>query len=153
MTRAALVAISALALSAATLSAQASPATAGALPTAASKAQGTVIRVRMTQTGARYQFEPANFTVKQGDIVEFVNISGGPHNVEFNKAKIPAGAEAVLNANMTARLGSVQGPMMMQPNQTYRVSFANAPLGTYDYDCLPHRAMNMKGVITVQARR
>ena len=86
-------------------------------------------------------------------LVEFVNVSGGPHNIEFEKSKIPAGAEAVLNANMANRLGSVQGPMMMQPNAVYRVSFANAPLGAYDYFCLPHKAMNMKGIITVQARR
>ena len=153
MTRAALLLIPVLATSAVTLSAQARPGTSPARPTGAAAAQGTVFRVRMTQTGARYQFEPASFTVKPGDIVEFVNVSGGPHNVEFEKAKIPAGAEAVLNANMAGRMGSVQGPMMMQPNQVYRVSFANAPLGTYDYFCLPHRAMNMKGVITVQARR
>lgn len=149
MTRATLLAVPLLALSAVVVSAQTPPARA----TGASAAQGTVIRVRMTQTGARFQFEPANFTVRQGDIVEFVNVSGGPHNVEFEKTKIPAGAEAVLNANMTNRLGTVQGPMMMQPNQAYRVSFANAPVGTYDYFCLPHKAMNMKGVITVQAHR
>jgi plastocyanin len=153
MTRTTLLAIPALALCAATLSAQSRAATPGAVPTAAAKTQGTVIRVRMTQTGARYAFEPANFTVRQGDIVEFVNISGFPHNVQFEKTKIPAGAEAVLNTNMTGRLGNLQGPMMMQPNQVYRVSFANAPVGTYDYFCLPHKAMNMKGVITVQAGR
>lgn len=153
MTRATFLAIPALALSAAILPAQSRPGTPAARPTVAAADKGSVIRVRMMQTGARYQFEPTNFTVRQGDIVEFVNVSGWPHNVEFDKTKIPAGAEAVLNANMTGRLGSVQGPMMMQPNQVYRVSFANAPLGTYDYNCLPHRAMNMKGVITVQARR
>jgi len=151
MTRISLLAIPVLALSATALSAQSRPATPAARPTGAA-AQGAVVRVRMMQDGARFIFQPANFTVKQGDIVEFVNVSGGPHNVEFEKAKIPAGAEAVLNANMTNRLGTVQGPMMMTPNQAYRVSFANAPVGTYDYFCLPHKAMGMKGVITVQAR-
>lgn len=152
MTRATLLVLPVLAFGAATLSAQTRSATPAARPTGAA-VQGTVIRVRMTQTGARYAFEPANFTVKQGDIVEFVNVSGGPHNIEFEKAKIPAGAEAVLNTNMSNRMASLQGPMMMQPNGVYRVSFAGAPVGTYDYYCLPHRAMNMKGVITVQARR
>jgi plastocyanin len=52
---------------------------------------------------------------------------------------------------MTNRLGPLQGPMMTQANQTYRVSFAGAPVGTYDYFCLPHKALNMKGVVTVQA--
>lgn len=143
MTRATLLAIPALALSALTLSAQ-TPRPAAAA--------GTVIRVRMTQSGAHYNFEPVNFTVKQGDIVEFTTVSGGPHNIEFDKTKIPAGAEAVLNANMPNRMGNLQGPMMMAANATYRVSFANAPVGTYAYFCLPHQAMGMKGVITVQAR-
>jgi len=152
MMRVSLFAIPAVVLSANVLSAQSRSATPAAQSSGAA-AQGAVVRVRMSQDGARFIFQPANFTVKQGDIVEFVNVSGGPHNVEFEKAKIPAGAEAVLNANMTNRLGTVQGPMMMTPNQTYRVSFANAPVGTYDYFCLPHKAMGMKGVITVQARR
>jgi plastocyanin len=121
---------------------------APAVPTA-----GTVIRVRMMQQGSRYLFDPANFTVRQGDIVEFVNVSGWPHNVQFEAAKIPAGAADVLNRAMANRLGPLQSPMFTQPNQTYRVSFAGAPAGTYDYFCLPHRAMNMKGVITVTAAR
>jgi len=155
MTRATFVALSALALGAATLSAQSRPATPAAPAAPAARpvtaaASGSVIRVRMTQTGARYSFEPATISVHVGDIVEFVNVSGGPHNIEFEKAKIPAGAEGVLNANMTGRLGNLQGPMMMQPNAVYRVSFANAPAGAYEFFCLPHKAMNMKGTITVR---
>jgi len=146
MKRVVLVAVLSLALGAATLSAQAAPA-APARPAAA----GNVVRVRMIQNGARYVFEPANFTVKVGDVVEFVNVSGGPHNIEFEKAKIPAGAEAVLNAGMPNRMSSLQGPMMVTPNQTYRINFAGAPVGTYDYFCLPHKAMGMVGKITVQA--
>jgi plastocyanin len=124
-----------------------------AAPAAPTQAAGNVIRVRMVQQGSRYLFEPANFTVRQGDIVEFVNVNGSPHNVQFEPGKIPAGAAEVLNRNMPNRLGPLQSPMFTQPNQTYRISFAGAPVGTYDYFCLPHKAMNMKGVITVQAAR
>lgn len=124
-----------------------------AAPAAANQAAGTVIRVRMVQQGSRYLFEPANFTVRQGDIVEFINVNGFPHNVQFEPGKIPAGAAEVLNRNMPNRLGPLQSPMFTQPNQTYRISFAGAPVGTYEYFCLPHKAMNMKGVITVQAAR
>lgn len=148
--RAASLAVVTLALGASTLVAQARPATP-ATP-ARPAANGNVVRVQMKQNGAHYMFEPQNFTVKVGDVVEFVNVSGFPHNVEFEKAKIPAGAEAVLNANMQQRLGSLQGPMMTQANQTYRVSFANAPVGSYGYFCLPHKALGMTGTITVQAR-
>lgn len=144
MKRVVLVAVPALVLGAANLSAQA------ARP-AAPPAAGATTRVQMKQQGQRYLFEPANFTVKQGDVAEFVNVSGFPHNVEFEAGKVPAGAADVLNRNMTNRLGPLQGPMMTTANQTYRVSFAGAPAGTYDYFCLPHKALNMKGVVTVQA--
>jgi plastocyanin len=137
-----------LALGAGSLLAQASKAPAAQRPAAA----GTVIHVRMMMQGTTYKFEPANFTVHVGDIVEFANSGPGyPHNVAFESTKIPAGAAAVLNAAMHST--NLQGPMMVQPNQTFRVSFAGAPVGTYDYYCLPHKAMGMKGVITVAAAR
>jgi plastocyanin len=151
MKRSALLSIAALALGAVSLAAQASKAPAAQRPAAA--AAGTVIHVRMMQQGTVYKFDPANFTVHPGDIVEFLNVSGFPHNVGFEPAKIPAGAADVLNRAMAQRMGNLQGPMMTQPNQTYRVSFAGAPVGTYDYFCLPHKAMGMKGVITVAAAR
>jgi len=114
--------------------------------------RGATVRVRMLMQGTTYKFDPTNFTVHPGDVVEFVNVSGFPHNVMFDATKVPAGAAAVLNANMTQRSGNLMGPMMAQANQTYRVSFANAPVGTYAYSCLPHQALGMKGVITVAAR-
>jgi plastocyanin len=124
------------------LSAQASPA-AGA---------GATVRIQMKQIGARYVFEPANVTIKVGDVVEFVAVSGFPHNVQFEPTKIPAGAADVLNRAMPNRMSPLAGPMLTTANQTYRVSFAGAPVGAYDYFCLPHKALGMTGRITVQAR-
>ena len=149
MNRFALAAVPALVvLAAVSAQAQKRPTAPAAAP---AQRAGTVLRVRMLQQGSRYLYEPANFTVRQGDIVEFVNVNGFPHNVQFDPAKIPAGAADVLNRNMPNRLGPLQSPMFTQANQTYRISFAGAPVGAYDYFCLPHRAMNMKGVITVTA--
>ena len=137
--------VAAMALGASSLFAQAK--NPGARP-----ATPTIVRVQMKQKDAsHYVFEPANLTVHPGDIVEFVNVSGFPHNVGFDPAHIPAGAQAVLDKNMPSRTSSLLGPMMQQANQTYRVSFAGAPAGTYNYFCLPHRALGMTGVITVQA--
>jgi plastocyanin len=139
--------VAALALCSGSLIAQAPRAAAGA-----QVRQGRTIRIQMKQVGSRYIFEPANFTVRVGDVAEFVNVSGFPHNVAFEPARIPAGAAEVLNRAMPNRMGPLQGPMMMQAGQTYRVSFAGAPVGTYDYYCLPHKALGMTGRITVQAR-
>jgi plastocyanin len=140
MKHSALIAAAALALGTTSLAAQAHPAASN------------IIRVQMKQKDAsHYVFEPANLTVHQGDIVEFVNVSGFPHNVGFDGTKIPAGAAAVLDKNMPSRSSSLLGPMMQQANQAYRISFAGAPVGAYSYFCLPHRALGMTGVITVTA--
>jgi plastocyanin len=110
----------------------------------------TTHRVRMVQQGAKYLFVPADFTIKSGDVVEFVNISGGPHNVSFDKDHIPAGARDVLNRAMAKRQSDLMGPFLTQPNEVYAISFAGAPKGQYNYYCLPHRALGMIGVITVE---
>lgn len=107
-------------------------------------------RVRMIQRGSQYLFEPANLTIRVGDVVEFVNVSGGPHNVQFYPNRIPQGAAEVLNRAMANRIGPVAGPMITAPNAVYRISFAGAPRGRYDYMCLPHQALGMTAVLTVQ---
>jgi len=107
-------------------------------------------RVRMVQQGAKYLFSPANFTIKSGDIVEFVMVSGGPHNVVFDKDHIPAGARDILNKQMERRQGDLMSPFLTKPNEVYSVAFTGAPKGAYSYYCLPHRALGMVGVITVE---
>ncbi|HXY68240.1 MAG TPA: plastocyanin/azurin family copper-binding protein [Gemmatimonadales bacterium] len=106
--------------------------------------------VTMVQQGAKYLFVPANFTIASGDIVEFENVSGGPHNVAFDKDHIPAGARDVLNGAMARRQGDLMGPFLTTPHEKYTITFTGAPKGTYSYFCLPHRALGMVGVITVQ---
>jgi len=106
--------------------------------------------VQLLQQGAKYLFVPANFTIKSGDVVEFENISGFPHNVAFDKDHIPAGARDVLNRAMDKRQGDLMGPFLTVAHEKYRISFAGAPKGTYSFYCLPHRALGMVGVITVE---
>lgn len=120
-----------------------------ATPAPAQRGASRTVRIQMLQQGSAYKFVPANFTVHPGDVVEFVNISGFPHNVGFEANQVPAGAATVLNAAMARRAGSLLGPMMMAANETYRISFAGAPVGAYHYFCLPHKALGMIGVITV----
>lgn len=109
------------------------------------------IRVRMIQQGSQYKFDPANFTVRVGDVVEFVNVNGFPHNVQFDPAHIPQGALPFLMRAMATKMAPnlPASPMMSRPNEVYRINFAGAPLGAYNYFCLPHQALGMKGVLTV----
>ena len=112
---------------------------------------GTTKTVNMVGDAKGYRFEPANFTVKQGDGVKFVVVSGGPHNVAFDPATIPADVRPQLDANMgTDKMGELSSNMKMNPGESITVSFANIKPGTYPYHCTPHLALNMKGVITVQ---
>jgi plastocyanin len=112
---------------------------------------GTTHEVRMLGDAQGYRFEPANITVKQGDGIKFIMVSGGPHNVAFDPATIPADVRPQLDANMgTDKMGELSSNMKMNPNETITISFANIKPGKYPYNCVPHIAMNMKGVITVQ---
>jgi plastocyanin len=77
-------------------------------------------------------------------------VSGGPHNVHFDRSQIPSGAEAQLQANMPDRQGDLISPMFMNEGESYTVSFANLPAGTYHYVCDPHLALGMVGNVIVQ---
>lgn len=112
---------------------------------------GTTHEVKMIGDAKGYRFEPANITVKQGDGIKFEVESGGPHNVAFDPATIPADVKGQLDANMgTDKMGELSSNMKMNPGDAVTVSFANIKPGQYPYHCVPHLALNMKGVITVQ---
>lgn len=125
------------------------PAGGGQTPAGAA-ITGTTHEVRMLLDGQTYKFDPANLTIKQGDGIKWVMVSGGPHNVAFDPAKTPDDVETVLTANMPNQQMPLSGPYLTQPNETYTVSFAGVKPGTYDYVCTPHVMMGMTGKITVQ---
>lgn len=112
-------------------------------------AAGTTHEVAMVLEGSEYKFVPASLTIKAGDMVRFKDVSGGPHNVQFYPDSIPAGAAAVLDAGMPDKMTSLASPMV-ETGGVYTISFAGAPVGDYKFFCLPHQAMGMKGMITVQ---
>ena len=128
------------------------PAPAAAAPAAGAMAPitGTTHEVKMIGDGAGYRFDPANITIKAGDGIKFVLVSGGPHNVAFDATTLAAAAKTALMANMPEQAGELSGKMLLNANESYTMSFAGVPAGTYDYHCTPHLAMNMKGKITVQ---
>jgi plastocyanin len=112
---------------------------------------GATHEVKMIGDAKGYRFEPANITVKQGDGVKYVMVSGGPHNVAFDAATIPADVKPQLDANMgTDKMGELSSNMKMNPNDAITVSFGNIKPGQYPFHCVPHLAMGMKGVVTVQ---
>jgi plastocyanin len=118
---------------------------------AAAPITGAIHEVKMVGDAKGYRFEPANFTVRAGDGAKFVVVSGGPHNVAFDPATIPADVKAQLDANMgTDKMGELSSAMKMNPGESITVSFGKIKPGQYPYHCTPHLALGMKGVITVQ---
>lgn len=128
----------------------ATPAAGGA--TSGAPITGQRHRVEMVLNAqGEYRFVPADITVKAGDGIDFVNVSGGPHNVAFDPAKIPDDVEPTLDANMPgAKIGPMSGPLLTEPNAVYTVSFANVKAGKYEFHCTPHLSFGMIGNVTVQ---
>ena len=112
---------------------------------------GTTHEVKMVGDAKGYRFEPANLTVKQGDGVKWIIVSGGPHNVAFDPATIPPDVRPQLDANMgTDRMSELSSNMKINPGESITISFGNIKSGQYPYHCTPHLALGMKGIITVQ---
>ena len=133
----------------AAVAAPAPTADAGATATAA-PATGQTHEVKMVGDEKGYRFEPADLKVKAGDAVKFTMVSGGPHDVSFDEAAIPAAGKAQLTANIPNPAAPLKSQMLLNPNETITISFANVAPGAYNYHCTPHLAMGMKGVITVE---
>jgi plastocyanin len=98
-----------------------------------------IVKMVSTKDG-RHFFDPAELTIKVGDTVRWVNECEEDvpcvHSAQAYPDKIPAGAEAFDSTLLTAQ------------GQTYEYTFT-VP-GEYEYFCLPHEALGMKGKIIVQ---
>lgn len=130
--------------------ATAAPA-APTVPGTAAAITGTTHEVKMYGDEKGYRFEPKDITVKAGDGIKFIFVSGGPHNVAFSPTDIPADVKPQLDANMGAdKMAELSSKMLMNPNEFITISFANIKPGTYPFNCTPHLAMGMKGTVTVQ---
>jgi plastocyanin len=126
------------------------PASAGGSATMA-PITGTTHEVKMLGDAKGYRFEPANLTIKSGDGIKFTVVGGGPHNVAFDPATIPADQKAQVDANMgTEKMGELSSVLKTNPGESVTISFGNVKAGKYPYHCTPHLALGMKGEITVQ---
>jgi len=108
------------------------------------------VEVQMIGDASGYKFSPASVTIQRGDKVKFTLVSGPPHNVVFWEDSIPKGAAAKLGKAMTKTVGPLTGPFMLNAGETYEISFAGLPAGTYKYYCAPHLALGMHAVIEVK---
>jgi plastocyanin len=113
-------------------------------------ATGDTVTIKMLGDEKSYRFEPKDVTIKSGQAVKFVMAAGGPHNVAFDPATNPADSKDQLNANMTGQMSELSSPILMNPNESYTISFAGIKPGKYPFHCTPHLQMGMVGSVTVQ---
>ena len=132
--------------------AAAAPATTTPAPAAGTATMapitGTTHEVKMLGDAQGYRFEPANITIKAGDGIKFTTVSGGPHNVAFDPATVPADVQGQLDANISEKMGQLSSALKTNAGESVTVSFANIKAGKYPYHCTPHPFM--KGVVVVK---
>ena len=111
-----------------------------------------VIRVVEDEAAGEFRYEPAAVEAAPGDILIFRMVSGGNHAVSFER-DIPAEARRLLNQAMPGRVGELAGPLVAEGRE-YRIPLPAAlPAGRYRFFCLPHRAYDEAGVVTVGGSR
>jgi plastocyanin len=126
-------------------------AIAAALAATPAAAQAThEIRLEADPAADQYRFIPADVTARRGDVLVFRAAKGGPHSVVFEEQGMPAGARAILSAALPNRTSELGSPLLSD-GAVYRVTIpANLPPGRYAFYCLPHRAYDMRGELTVR---
>ena len=118
----------------------------GAGPVAAQE----VHEIRMEAKGEReFRFSPGSIEARRGDVLLFRAESGAPHSVVFEGRGLSEDARAKLNAAMPRRAGDLSSPLLIDGTE-YRVVVPALPSGTYPFFCLPHRAYDMRGELTVK---
>ena len=130
-------------------------ATTPAAPVASGTAApitGKTVEIKMVGDATGYRFEPANVTISAGDALKFVVVGGGPHNIAFDPAQFQdPSVKAQLDANFgTDKMAELSSGLKMNPGDAITVSFGGIKPGTYQFNCTPHLAMNMKGSVTVK---
>lgn len=105
---------------------------------AAAAAQAEVHKVDIVG----FTFRPAQIVIAQGDTVVFTNTSTGRHTVTDDPSLVANPASVVLPEGAEAFHSGT-----MAPGATFTHDFTVA--GSYQYVCLPHERMGMKGQIVV----
>ena len=119
----------------------------GAMPAAAQE----VHEIRMVADGkGEFRFAPASVSARRGDVLLFKAVRGAPHSVVFAGKDLPAQAREKLNAALPRRAGDLSSPLLTEGSEYRIVVPEGLPAGTYKFFCLPHKAYDMRGEVTVK---
>ena len=97
-----------------------------------------------------YRFEPASLTVRPNDVIVFRVATGAPHSVVFEGEGLSPGVRGAFNSAMPGRSGDLSSPLLTAAGKEYRMVVPQVPPGKYAFYCLPHRAYDMRGSITIE---
>jgi len=117
-------------------------AAAVAVTAVASQASAKEIVVKMGADSGVLNFVPAKFDAAPGDTIKWILNKAGPHNAVFDSAKSADGAVAT---------GLSQKKLLVKTGDSYVSTIPKtAKLGTYSFNCVPHKAAGMVGVLTIK---
>jgi len=108
------------------------------------------IRVEAKPDKEVYRFSPADVTARPGDVLLFRVTSGQPHSIVFESEGLSEAAKESLNGAMPRRVGDLSSPLLTTEGAEYRIVVPALPPGTYRFYCLPHRAYDERGQITIR---
>lgn len=94
-----------------------------------------IVRIVSDYENLRMVFEPKYLEIKSGDRVTWINEADEEHNVISFPDGFPRGAKAL------------QSPIMTKTGERWSHDFEIS--GSYEYHCLPHLPMGMRGSIIV----
>jgi plastocyanin len=109
-----------------------------------------VVRLIADAAKDEYRFEPAALVVRPNDVVVFRVASGAPHSVVFEGGDLSPGVRGAFNSAMPSRSGDLSSPLLTSSGTEYRMVVPQVPAGKYPFYCLPHRAYDMRGELTIK---
>ena len=119
------------------------------LPAAAHAQRVHEVQLEANPAKEIYRFSPNRVTARPGDVVLFRAVSGTPHSIVFEGAKLSGAAREALNGAMARRSGDLSSPLLAPDGAEYRVTVPALAPGAYEFFCLPHRAYDERGVLQV----
>jgi plastocyanin len=122
-----------------------------ALASGVASAQAThVVRLVANPANEVYRFEPAEVVARPGDALVFHVVSGAPHSVVYEAEGLSPGVRGAFNSAMPNRSGDLSSPLLTASGGEYKMTVPQVPPGTYPFYCLPHRAYDMRGTLTIK---
>lgn len=119
------------------------------LPATAQAQRVHEVRLEANPAKEIFRFSPGQVTARPGDIVLFRAVSGTPHSIVFEGARLSGAAREALNGAMARRSGDLSSPLLTPDGAEYRFTVPPLAAGTYEFFCLPHRAYDERGTLQI----